>query len=370
MRGSVYQIRKGRNAGRWCAEIRAKVAGRPFRETAQFKSKREAEAQRSAWSKLVEDATAAARLGVSLASAEPAACPTFDELSTEYLDGADVRPTTRDGYEKHVRLYLLPFFGGLDVSEITVRHLRRFRTLTLRKHSPEGTKRIEATLRAMLSYAERGGIIDRSPCRELPPVRVPRGPGNEKWRVFEPAEVAALLDAADPLWHPWFLLAVRTGMRSGELRALRWEDLDLRAGWVTVARRASWVASKRKWDIGPPKSGSGRRIPLADDAREALAAWPRTLGTDLVLPAPRGGFRPDWMARNALRRAMRVAGVEGKARPHDARHTWASHLLRAGVDVETVRRLGGWSSLTMVLRYVHTGEDAMVDAIRRLQATS
>jgi integrase len=157
-------------------------------------------------------------------------------------------------------------------------------------------------------------------------------------------------------------------MRSGEIRALRWGDLDLKAGWATVARRASWVAGEKRWDVGPPKSGNGRRLPLAPDALDALRRWPHTLGTDLVFPGPDGGFRHDWMARNALQAAMKAAGVEGEARPHDFRHTFASHLLATGADVETVRRLGGWSTLAMVLRYVHTGEAAMAAAVARLAA--
>jgi integrase len=365
MRGSVYKIEKGKHAGRWYAEVRARVGRKQFRQAAQFPTKKTAEAQRAKWCELVDEALAAHRLGIKLET-DPAACPTFDALCSEWLAGADVRATTRDGYERHINLHLTPFFGGLEPPDITLRHLRRFRTLLQRGHSPEGTKRIEATLRSVLTYAERGGLIDRNPCRDLSPVRPPKGAGNETWRVFTEAEVSELVDAADDAWAAWFLLAARTGMRSGELRALRWADIDLQDGWVTVARRASWVIGAGTWDVGPPKSGNGRRIPLSADAVSRLTRWPRTLGNELVFPARDGGYRRDWRVRNALKRAMKVAGVEGHAKPHDFRHSFASHLLRLGADVETVRRLGGWSSLDMVLRYVHTGEDTMVEAVRRL----
>ncbi len=365
MRGSVYLISKGKNAGKWRADVRAKVGGKQFRTAAQFPTKKAAEAQRAKWCELVDEALAAHRLGIKLET-DPAACPTFGELCGEWVAGADVRATTLDGYERHIKNHLGPFFGGIEPPDINIRHLRRFRALLQRSHSPEGTKRIEATLRSILTYAERGGLIDRSPCRDVPPVRPPKGAGNETWRVFTEAEVFALVAAADDAWAPWFLLAARTGMRSGELRALRWSDVDLQSSRVTVARRASWVTGERRWDVGPPKSGKGRRIPLSADAVKTLASWPHTLGNDLVFPGRDGTFRKDGRVGDALRRAMKTAGIEGKAKPHDFRHSFASHLLHLGASVEAVRKLGGWSSLAMVLRYVHTGEEELVDAVRLL----
>jgi len=80
------------------------------------------------------------------------------------------------------------------------------------------------------------------------------------------------------------------------------------------------------------------------------------------------GDNPIFGITSALRRALSGAGIGGKLRPHDLRHRTASHLVRAGVDLETVRRIGGWASLEMVQRYVHADEDQMVDAVSRLSS--
>jgi len=367
MRGSVHRVRKGKHAGKWVAEVRAVIARRPYRQKGIFDSKRAADRQRLEWAAVVEEAKARERLGLPV-GVERGPSPSFAGLCDEWIAGSTVRESTRIGYQRHIDLHLVPFFGSHESEDITIRHLRRFRVLLARSHRPKGVKRIEGTLRAILRYAERGGLIDRNPFVDLGPVRVPRGPGQEVWRVLTPQQQVDLLDAADDTWRPWFLMALRTGLRGGELRELRWGDLDLHApGWVTVARRAAFLSAEKGYDVGPPKSGAGRRVPLASDLVEELERWPRTLGTDLVFPDPDwGDYRSNDRIKWAFRRALRRGAIPGKARPHDLRHSFASDLLARGADLETVRVLGGWSSLAMVQRYVHTGDDRMVDAVERL----
>ena len=123
------------------------------------------------------------------------------------------RPPHRPGRDPRVRasirrnsLHILPFFKDFNPKEVTVRHLRRWRS-TLHsapkgrtKRKPAGIQRIEATARAIFKYADRGQIIDRDPYLDLPPVRVPRGPGQESGRVFTEQEVEGLLEGADVHW--------------------------------------------------------------------------------------------------------------------------------------------------------------------------
>ncbi len=94
-----------------------------------------------------------------------------------------------------------------------------------------------------------------------------------------------------------------------------------------------------------PTGGNGRRIPLTPEVAQRLRQWPKTVGTKLVFPDPKhGGFRSNSSIRTAFRRARRRGGVEGHARPHDLRHTFASDLGARNVPPETIRRLGGWAS--------------------------
>lgn len=361
VRGTVYRLTRGRHAGKWTAELRATVCGHWYRFTAICDTKREAEKRRArwaAWVTVAKDEEAAGRAVVP-----PSGSTTCAELCDEWLRTRTARARTVEGYRLHVERHVLPFFGrATDVRRVDARHVARFRAMLLEQHAPSGVQRIESTLRSVLRYAVRGGILDRNPYDDVPTLRAPK---RDAWRVLSAEDVDAVVGAADPEWAVWWLVAFRTGLRMGELRALRWDDLDLVVpGWVAVERRVT--GRPDAWDVGPPKSGRGRRVPLSPDALDALRRWPRTLGTDLVFPAPCGDYRDPDGVRRSLRRACRRAGVEGHVRPHDARHTWASHLLHAGVDPETVRRLGGWSSLELVMRYVHTDEARMVEAVSRL----
>ena len=131
------------------------------------------------------------------------------------------------------------------------------------------------------------------------------------------------------------------------------------------------MPGRSSYATGPPKSGNGRRIPLTPEVAQRLRQWPKTVGTKLVFPDPKhGGFRSNSSIRTAFRRARRRGGVEGHARPHDLRHTFASDLGTRNVPPETIRRLGGWASLDMVQRYVHVGDEQLVRAIRGMGSKS
>jgi len=146
------------------------------------------------------------------------------------------------------------------------------------------------------------------------------------------------------------VLALNTGMRRGELQALRWEDVDLAAGTVRIRR---------------DKAGEGRWVVLNSDAREALQSVKRdqkVLGS-FVFSSPEGkalhNFEREWKP------ALRVAKIPD-FRFHDCRHTFASRLAMLGTDLYTVQRAGGWKTQVMVARYAHLSPDHIRAAVERL----
>jgi len=151
---------------------------------------------------------------------------------------------------------------------------------------------------------------------------------------------------------PMVLLALNTGMRRGELFGLTWEDVNLKKRYLTIAGKTA-------------KTGATRHIPLNDEALGTLIAWRNDTGSKhLVFPNPNTGKRFDNIS-TAWQHILKAAKING-FRFHDTRHHFASKLVMAEVDLNTVRELLGHSDLTMTLRYAHLAPEHKAAAVARL----
>lgn len=152
---------------------------------------------------------------------------------------------------------------------------------------------------------------------------------------------------------PIVLLALNTGLRRGELLQLRWRDLDLTCSTLTVHGAGA-------------KSGQTRHVPLNSEATSVLSAWrpaDAQMG-DFVFP----GAKPDVAltdVKNGWTSLLKKAKVS-RFRFHDTRHTFASKLVMAGVDLNTVRELLGHSDISMTLRYAHLAPEHKAAAVAKL----
>lgn len=154
---------------------------------------------------------------------------------------------------------------------------------------------------------------------------------------------------------PLVLLALNTGLRRGELLGLRWENINLVSAILTVP-------------AGIAKSRKGRHVPLNIEAMNTLKRWRKQTSIDgLVFPGAGGGrmghINTSW---EGLAEAANLKDF----RFHDLRHDFASKLVMAGVDLNTVRELLGHSDLKMTLRYAHLAPQKLADAVARLVTTT
>jgi integrase len=151
---------------------------------------------------------------------------------------------------------------------------------------------------------------------------------------------------------PLVILSLNTGMRRGELFALTWDSVDLAAGRITVHGSTA-------------KSGTTRHIPLNAEALATLRGWRDQTGaaTGLIFPARSGEALTH--VRRAWESVLRAAGIT-RFRWHDQRHTFASKLVMAGVDLNTVRELLGHSDYAMTQRYAHLAPEHKAAAVAKL----
>lgn len=177
------------------------------------------------------------------------------------------------------------------------------------------------------------------------------------WRAKRGYELLPIIKSdqfADHL-KPMVLVSINTGLRFGELVQLRWNDVDLSDNpGVTV-------------QAGYSKSGKFRHIPLNKQALDVLKTWRRKNQnrTGYVFESPSGG------KLTTIKTAWGKIRTEAKLndfRWHDLRHHFASKLVMADVDLNTVRELLGHGSLTMTLRYAHLSPDKMATAVAKLDS--
>ena len=238
---------------------------------------------------------------------------------------------------------LQSFFGNKPLTCITPDQVAEYRRVRLdRDGVTEGTvNRDLQELRGMFNRVIRlqrwrGGLENPVAYVALARER------NDRVRFLDTVEIDCLLEAACPHLRPIILTALHTGMRRGEILRLRWSSVDF-------TQVVIWVEES--------KNGEGRHVPMSDELRRVLGALPSRGRGEYVFPSPvairnGGEARPLTDIKTAFLRAVREAGIED-FRFHDLRHTFASHLVMKGADLNTVRELLGHKSLKMTLRYAH-----------------
>jgi integrase len=174
-------------------------------------------------------------------------------------------------------------------------------------------------------------------------------------RILEPHEETRLLAACSSIrsWYlrPVIVLALNTGMRRGELLSLEWERIDL------MRRRIQILNAKT--------TSSERSIPMNSTVYVLLCGLGQKRHSKLLFPSKRreGGRVLD--LKKGFKKAVKLAGLP-TIRFHDLRHTFATRLVQAGVDIITVQHLLGHARISMTARYAHSPDQARVAAVERL----
>lgn len=306
-----------------------------------------------------------------------------DFLDKHYAPWATAHLKTGRSNVSRVKSVFGSQFCAQRLDEITHAKIEKWRTdrLTKEGRSKGTANRDIAALSAVLSKAVEWGTLTDNPVHKVKPLKL----SNQTVRFLSDDELARLLAAlkardtvmrtkrdsanrwrskrtrttlptlgtfADHLT-PLVLLSISTGMRQGEVFALRWEDVDLERKVVTVRGEVA-------------KSGKTRHIPLNTTAMEALETWQELTERDegLVFPGKVAG-QPLDNVKKAWAGLLADAKIEN-FRWHDLRHHFASSLVMGGVDLNTVRELLGHADLKMTLRYAHLAPEHKAAAVEKI----
>ena len=282
----------------------------------------------------------------------------------QYLDEWYAVATGSNGtlsrHESIIRLYIKPAIGNVRLTLLTALHIEgMYQGETLKRLSASTVRQTHVTLGKALGRAVKLGLIQRNPCRDIE--TLPKT-SHHAVRFLSPAEKGRFLVAAKETRHfPIIMAALCTGMRLGELRGLKWEDVDLDSGIIRVRRSADRF-NKISESLKTPKSRRTIAIPsaLIDALRqhhqylleEKMRLRPIWQDLGLVFPRPDGGVLGITVMQKPFNMMCEKAGVSVSF--HSLRHTHASDLIAANIHPKVIsERLGHSNIATTMDRYGH-----------------
>lgn len=293
---------------------------------------------------------------------------TLQDYGEEWLGryhgrGRGFRESTRRVYKGNLERYVFPALGHVPLTKITTRKINAFvADLTSTELSDATIAGVLNPLRACLATAVDEDLIRHNPSRgiHLPRREANSAEGRPEPRPYSEDQLLLILDTAPAKFRDLLELLAGTGLRIGEALALQWKQLELTGSepYVDVVQSIDELGN-----IGGPKSrASRRRIPLAFPLADRFAARRSTAearADDWVFPSRNGVPYKRSNVRREVRPALEEAGATWKgAGFHTFRHTYASMLFDAGVNVKQVSRLLGHHAASLTLdTYVHLMRD-------------
>ena len=239
----------------------------------------------------------------------------------------------------------------LDLTEIDATVVRDLdKKLAQKKARPSTRRNVQCVLRAVRRFSIEQGLADELPA--MPPL--PRVGVTAKLGMSDD-ELDRVEKAADPAYELAFAIGRYAGLRAGEVRGLRWTDVDLARNVIVVRR------SRRHGVEAPPKSGHERMVPIHPILRTKLEAA-RERSAKGYVTGPKVG--EPW-SEFSLGHAFARACVKG-FHLYDLRHWFVTTLFRSGNSAPVVQRLAGHEHLITTQRYAHASFDELEEGIRRM----
>ncbi|KYF87772.1 hypothetical protein BE20_24825 [Sorangium cellulosum] len=295
------------------------------------------------------------------AQAEAAPVITFGEAVALFREGkaiTELKPSSRVTYEDVLVAKLLPRFGKHRLDQITFEEVQKLDAELVQAGLGASSRRnVIIVLRSVLGAAHELGKLPAIPkLPALPKV------GKTVLRVLRQEEVDRTLSVSKPSARLAFSLAAYAGLRAGEVRGLRWTDVDFKAGEIVVRR------ARCKGEEAAPKSGHQRRIPIAVPLRPLLEAASKQKASPWTEVALTEQGKPwgEYGLLQAFKRAAKRAGLEDGWRFHDLRHFFVTRLLSSGAPTLAVKELAGHEELATTQRYAHAVQEDLRAAIARL----
>ncbi len=294
----------------------------------------------------------------------------------------NVRPATYDLYRLMIDNHLAPGLGDIPLQKLQASEIQAFYNQKAKEYSTSTVRHMHVVLSQAMDQARKEHKLMASPVTATRPPRVTR----PEAKYFTSSQIDQLMKSIEgDRWHTMILFTLGTGMRRGEVCALKWENVDLEKGIVYVKESARRVRNhtrrgpKTKIIISPPKTDKGKRaVPLpsqilaalkkhkAKQAEEKLKIGEYYKDQGFVFAWEDGRIvDPDYLTKY-FRKVIKKCGFEGISL-HSLRHSYASALLKMGESPKTVQEILGHSTIMITLdTYSHIAPEMKEQAAQKM----
>lgn len=301
---------------------------------------------------------------------------TVESFLNEYLEQTlkhEVALNTLEQKQAMVKNHIAPRIGKIKLSDLSPSHIQQFVNELRASFSAGYVQNICRLLNKALNHAVRWNMIARNPAALVKKPSTSRK--NTKMKVWSIDEQKAFLGFAKKgpqLYYVLFLLALTSGMRKGELLGLKWSDIDMKAGIISVKRTAVWAGKSLYLKDSPKTESSIRTIQLPKEVIKELKKWQLACpnnSQNLVFPSPatNGILYPNSLDK-AFIRTVKWAGVPYISF-HGLRHTFATTLLANNINPKIVQEMLGHATIkTTMDTYSHVLPNMQRSAAEQLGA--
>jgi integrase len=278
-----------------------------------------------------------------------------------------VRYNTVRNYSERYETNIKPVIGKILLKDVKPLHCQKiFTNMADEGYRTSTIYQTRITLFNMLEFAKENDVILSNPCKKS--VKSDMGkPADKKEALTIETQKTFLKGAEGQSYENQYRFILQTGLRTGELVGLKWEDIDFRKKTLTVQRSMEYRYKVGEWRIGEPKSKSGyRTIPLTDEAIRILKNQKEKNKNIKIIPIEWTEFvflcRKGTPIKNstydtALFKICDKVGIK-RFSMHVLRHTFATRCIEAGMKPKTLQMILGHSNIGITMNlYVHTTED-------------
>lgn len=301
---------------------------------------------------------------------------TVGEWLIDWLDNYKkhmIRPTTYRGYKNYIETHMIPYIGKKPITNLRTSDIQKMYNQLKEggratEHPEDGFALSNSMVRSvhmLLHEALDGAVKERIiPSNPTKGAVIPKTDYKEK-TILQETEVERLLEIAKGHvgWHDFFYLECMTGLRKGEICALKWSDYDEVNRKLSVRKSATYMDGKVS--IGETKTERSRRkIILPKSVARMLSERKNNATSEWIFPSVNDLNKPmnPQTAYNKLKILLREAALPD-IRFHDLRHTFATHAASSGVDPKTLSAILGHTDASFTLdTYTHVTTDMQKNA--------